>query len=921
MNELVIRLFKKFIQYLEQSSLDKKIDIQDWSWIKRNSVFTRIILLSIITGVFGSISWGALKGFLELDIFKETGFYLIVAILFLIVQLVLFVYSIWRIKKNDINLISYFYLVYLPSFALLWFAIRDFIPWILIWLVSIYSIVYILKSVFVRLDTKWMNTIKNWFLMYNLGFFVVLALNVALISIGWNLDFIPPLTDIIFDFISDIPSYSIPFLEWIFVLLILFFFLTSGIFALNIYFQEAWKSKKTLHIGIIMILIVYVIQYVPGYIDRFYSDQIQRANKILSIGWQNEDSYTDARVLLLDRAFLSKIKNYKSIDRNLFSKLYDSTPEEYFGEKIAEYTDSWRSFATNASKIGEKANVQLSLAEIENRVSTGSKFPILETIYRFHLVNTSEINQEVIVNFETPTKYSVVSGLRLGLDLQMTGQIAPRWAATKVYQDSMRRNIDPALLEKVGRNTYSLRVFPVPSKRDQKSQWRQLVEVKMLTPILSKTEKITYAPKFSFINLKFDENSGIKVKVYDESKLTKEDVIQNRDIEKYLTSEHTLDLDPGTEFNIWEFCVNKDIFDSWYNWDSFIWSGAQSHDKISLFFDNSLSVGRNGANSYFYEIYSKIKNFWNSLHDIDLYSYNFDVNKILVPNDIKFWGYSDIDRVIDYIIKNNITNQRIILITDDDSFNLSTLENKTLDLGLLVTNQISIIKVGNGIKTYKQEVNNILAATNGNIYEINSSADIDTVIDKIFDIKNTDISFVSICTSTDSDQIYNKIQAGYVWNYFLSNIHNQWDWESIARLQTAIAKQYMIVNQFNSFIALETIQQQRDLDEYSHSSGKYDAEYNNNIGWMANSSLRVIRTPRVNIQWTSSSVLNISPERYSTTAYGLDRVAVKGSNFKGSSFEGKMEFNFFGLLMFLIYVVEFYSLLAFLLSYIKSYKE
>jgi len=72
----------------------------------------------------------------------------------------------------------------------------------------------------------------------------------------------------------------------------------------------------------------------------------------------------------------------------------------------------------------------------------------------------------------------------------------------------------------------------------------------MLTPILSKTEKITYAPKFSFINLKFDEDSGIKVKVYDELKLSKEDTIQNSDIEKYLNTEHTLDLNSGTDFDI-----------------------------------------------------------------------------------------------------------------------------------------------------------------------------------------------------------------------------------------------------------------------------------------------------------------------------------------------------------------------------------
>lgn len=935
MNELVIRLLKKLIQYLETASLDKDIEMTSGDrtdqHIKKNSLCMKIIAGLIFIGIYGLILWGISMMFLDGNIPDATSYNFWIWVIFVTIQSVLFFYSILRIKWDDIRLGSYLYLVYFPSFTLLWFAAKDIFPGILIWLVSLYPVVYIVRSLFVRLDTRWVNSVKNVFLMYNLGFFLVLSVNIALISIGWNFDLIPPLTDLIVEITSDIGYHSFSFFEGIFFLVVCFFFLTGWVFSLNIYFEEAGKSKRRLHIGLLLVLLVFVVRIVPVVTDTLYDSQIEKASRILSAGWQNVESYTDARVFLLDQAFLSKIKNREYIDRTLFSKIYDSTPEEYFGEKIAAYTDSRSNFATNASKVGEKANVKLSLAEIENRVSSGSQFPVLETTYRFYLTNTSEINQEVIVNFETPTKYSVISGLRLGLDLQMIGQIAPRWAAAQVYQNSMRRNIDPALIEKVGLNTYALKIFPVPSKRDPKSQWRQLVEVKILTPILSKTEKITYAPKFSFINLKFDEDSGIKVKVYDELKLSKEDTIQNSDIEKYLNTEHTLDLNSGTDFDIWQFCIDKNILDLWYNSGSFASSGTQDLDKISLFFDNSVSVGRDGVNAYFDEIYSKTKNFWNSLHDMDLYSYNFDVNKILVTNDIKFWGYSDIDRVIDYIINNHVTNQRIILVTDDDSFNFSTLENKTRNLGSLVTNQISVIKIGKGIKTYKQEINNILAATNGNIYEVNSSADIDATIAKIFDIKNTNISSAPLCTGTGSDDIYNKIQGGYIWNYFLSNIHNRWDWEYIARLQTNIAEKYMIVNQFNSFIALENLQQQRELDRYSQYENKYDTIYDNAIDWMTNSSSRAIRIPASaeTIWITDSNLRKWSVS--SPTTFGVDKVKIQwtgisprsmvGEYYEWPIFEGKMEFSFFGLLMFLIYIVEFYSLLAFVLNYSKSYKK
>jgi hypothetical protein len=35
------------------------------------------------------------------------------------------------------------------------------------------------------------------------------------------------------------------------------------------------------------------------------------------------------------------------------------------------------------------------------------------------------------------------------------------------------------------------------------------------------------------------------------------------------------------------------------------------------------------------------------------------------------------------------------------------------------------------------------------------------------------------------------------------------------------------VNQFNSYIALETAQQQRDLNRYKNEAGKYDTKYKN----------------------------------------------------------------------------------------------
>ncbi len=79
--------------------------------------------------------------------------------------------------------------------------------------------------------------------------------------------------------------------------------------------------------------------------------------------------------------------------------------------------------------------------------------------------NQTSTNQEVIYEFSLYPG-SVVTGLKLGPDLEFTGQIAPKGAAQRTYESQLRVNRDPALLEQIGTDTYRLRVFPIPGNRD-----------------------------------------------------------------------------------------------------------------------------------------------------------------------------------------------------------------------------------------------------------------------------------------------------------------------------------------------------------------------------------------------------------------------------------------------------------------------
>lgn len=954
MNELLINFLKKITNSLEQSSLDKSL--KDNTQGGQNSILTRFLsalfviwLMFFPVMIAYSIFIGDLPNYDYIRFSPKWFFLQSELYLFFLANLFIFVDALKRIKINTNKILPYLYLIFLPtyfsSFIFLFVAnnVRynqlSFFNAFSAWLIIIYPLIYLIQSYFRILDISIINKIKNFFFIYNLWFLFLLTFNVALISVGFELDIFTPWTRAIIELLSVTGNYTFWLFEGLFYILICLFSLTFWAFSLNIYFKEVWKTRKNLYKWLLLIILVFLISLIPSAMSSFYDVQISRAARILSDEWQNYKWYADARVFLLDSAFLSKIKNNQNIDLDLFKKIYDSTPEEYFWDQIADYTDSRLTFATNSSKVWDKANVVLTLAEIENRINTGSIMPILETIYRFNFTNSSDNNEEVIINFETPTKNSVVSNLRLWLDLEFTWQIAPRWVARQVYEDSLRKNIDPALIEKIWLNTYNLRVFPVPSRQDIKTQWRQLVEVKILTPILDNKEQIIYSPKFSFINLKFDENSGIISKVYNEWKLIKEDVVKNNEIEKYLTTEHNIDS-PISNVNLWQLCISEDLFSITKGSNILTSTGRQNINKTSIFFDNSSSAARHWANNYYQDIFAWVKNYWGVINDVDQYSYNYDVNKIISTDEIKFYWYSDIDRIIDYIINNKITNQRIILVTDDDSFNFSIIENKVRDYSSLVTNQISIIKVGKGIKSYKQDINNILSAANGNIYEVASKSDIFNIIGKIFAIKVQ--SEIHQCVTTNIDENIKKIQWWLISNLILTGIKNEQDWLKIAELQTIIAKKYNIVNQFNSYIAVVTEEQQEDINAGTNSDSKYDVEYNNNEWaisgeFFGRNSMMPKWSGPVDFSelksWSSIGsdssywVHEINPLSSWTKHLGSNKFSLETvwssnsfgvSSYNNIEFSWRIDLSFLGILMFIIYMVELYLVLAFVIDFTRA---
>lgn len=245
-----------------------------------------------------------------------------------------------------------------------------------------------------------------------------------------------------------------------------------------------------------------------------------------------------------------------------------------------------------------------------------------------------------------------------------------------------------------------------------------------------------------------------------------------------------------------------------------------------------------------------------------------------------------------------------------------------------MTNQISVIKIGDKIKSYKPEINNILSATDGDIYQVRSKDDINAVIGKIYGTPKWENFTAKICSGEIYDENSQKIRAWYFWNSLLSKIRSESGWQKVAEIQTYIAKKYNIVNQFNSFIALETIKQQEDLERYSNEESKYDATYNNNEWWIGGNIRKWIviwsNVPEIILMSemsTKSTGINFGGDNISQSTQWSSRYNDYYPERYNDQFNGKTELSLFWLLMFLVYLVEFYGLMAFVVNYVKSKPE
>jgi len=150
----------------------------------------------------------------------------------------------------------------------------------------------------------------------------------------------------------------------------------------------------------------------------------------------------------------------------LYTELFDSSiqrDEKKAITKALEATYNRDEVTAGLMNIGAR-NVLIREQNIEIQNQENYATVEIEEIYE----NLTYENQEIFYYFSLPED-AAITGIWIGRTDKREEMdafiVAPRGAAQKVYEQQVRRNIDPALLEQVGPSQYRLRVFPIPVTR------------------------------------------------------------------------------------------------------------------------------------------------------------------------------------------------------------------------------------------------------------------------------------------------------------------------------------------------------------------------------------------------------------------------------------------------------------------------
>lgn len=800
-----------FLQWIESSEKPKKWF--DYFFSFGFTISSITILYNILTEtIFKRNYYSYDRDFTNIIYFNQdiwnNIWLLLLTILFLWAILMTYVYGIYKkITQKDFSIVRIIMNGVLPLsvgiLVILSMAENTSnIPWYTQLFAGLYAFspFVLFFSGFKRLNTGIGARIMNLYKRYIVSFLIGLAIFILLWISGESLSELryADVSEIILMVFAFICGYS--FGVW--------FILTYAWMELEDDISEiAWKNILRASIAIAFVFVFIWIS--PDWKQAYIENRINSARAILSENGETKIWLTEASNIwflewaLKERYIAGRTYNW---EKELYAKLYDTSIESSIESEVD--ADKYKAHNSNATSMiarGDNAKVELNFAKHESEIL--SDIHAVKTVITYEFQNTATTNQEVVFSIVLPNAESAMTDLRLGLNLEYMGIIAPRGAAAKVYQDSLRRNTDPALLEQTGPITYRLRVFPVPSTLDSKTQWRQRVQFTYVSPLGE--DVITLIPKTDILNLKLNKKSEILTRVTEWDKALVQNSKSGDDMSLLSRwKSEKLNITPGKSYQ--NYCSTNTY--PTIDIDQ-LRATEKKLSKNIVFFDTSKSVGKK---SDIKKRYQSLIDVWkNNGVSLDIFTYNFEIYPGgYTLDDLEFWGTTDMSKIINYIDQNNIRDANIVIVTDDNSYEQVRSEIKTIDYKKLWSNRISLIQVGEKVRTLKTEITKSILATDGAMIIINEETPLSESVKNIFTTKKS----IEVCENYtgSSSSALQSIQGYNDGRKVYDNANAE-----------EIAKTAHIINQSVSLIALESDKQRNDLERYSQGSDKYDTNYEN----------------------------------------------------------------------------------------------
>ncbi|MBD3362195.1 hypothetical protein GF362_00570 [Candidatus Dojkabacteria bacterium] len=544
-----------------------------------------------------------------------------------------------------------------------------------------------------------------------------------------------------------------------------------------------------------------------------------------------------------------------------YKKVFDDNIQRAESDMINKYTSntltegvfSFRGTIDDSAGLIDEDKKSVFLEDLHVKSTINTDYNLHETNYTFTFKNKEITNQEVYFEFSLPEE-TIITDLNLGPDLENPGIVAPKAAAKTVYERSLTRSIDPALMELVGPRTYRLRVYPIPPKGgDIQSNWNSRTNTweDIIVPDYQKVQFTVSGQikgKYQLLRFPYTRNLDISNKTNYSAEISFEGENKNKIKEisatstQYPTSHKEepvysefYKLSPGRNGD--ELKDNSVLsFSKFSNICDYIQKDESNFgevENIRIFYDFSKSAESIQNRKIYQEVTNKIFQEFDT-SNFEIYEYNFDVNYeegIIIEDQIytwimnnEFWGYSDTSDVAEKLIVEDTQFENTVtyIITDSSDFEFSEEVDFDFNYSTNLNNQINIIQVGDRLTSQKEEVNNLVWSSNGRIFHIKDIEEVDIIE---LDYKNENCQDQQVEEETVWNDVIEKLNKSNDSKDFIGYMNDSQSRLYYAKEMTKIAKEEHFVDPFNSMIAVQTTWQKQQLDELSEDDDAYDEEY------------------------------------------------------------------------------------------------